>query len=262
MAPETPPPEPGLYLYAIAGGGEEVSLGPIGLEGKLVFTVPYRGLGAVVHCGSAGLYPSPGEEVVAGWVLAHHRVVEVAWGRWGVVLPAAFGLIVKGEGESPEKNLLNWLERDYEKLFSRIEQVRGKAEYGVQVFWEPQVMAQELLNSGPLLSLQQEIQATSPGAAYLLREKLKGVLERELEAQARRSFQQLYALIKPCAAEVKIEKLKKSEGGRPMLLNLSCLVDQGKEGELGGVLEGIQGRQGFGVRFTGPFPPYSFANPG
>ena len=42
-----------------------------------------------------------------------------------------------------------------------------------------------------------------------------------------------------------------------MLLNLSCLMQEGS-GDLGRVLDEIQQTKGISVRFTGPWPPYSF----
>lgn len=48
-----------------------------------------------------------------------------------------------------------------------------------------------------------------------------------------------------------------------MLLNLSCLVSKGKVDSLGEELEKINNMEGFSVRFTGPWSPYSFvAKPG
>ena len=46
-----------------------------------------------------------------------------------------------------------------------------------------------------------------------------------------------------------------------MLLNLSCLMGKGNP-TLGNVLEEIQETEGISVRFTGPWPPYSFVNAG
>ena len=43
-----------------------------------------------------------------------------------------------------------------------------------------------------------------------------------------------------------------------MIMNLSCLVAREKYLELGEELGSINGMAGFSVRFTGPWPPYSF----
>jgi hypothetical protein len=43
-------------------------------------------------------------------------------------------------------------------------------------------------------------------------------------------------------------------------MNLSCLVDGDKSKDLGEELEAIDKMEGFSVRFTGPWPPYSFVS--
>jgi len=55
-----------------------------------------------------------------------------------------------------------------------------------------------------------------------------------------------------------VEKTKKTEKDKVMLINLSCLVAKEKVDSLGEELEKINNMEGFTVRFTGPWPPYSF----
>jgi len=43
-----------------------------------------------------------------------------------------------------------------------------------------------------------------------------------------------------------------------LLLNLSCLLPRDQNEKLGEALEKIDGREGISVRYTGPWPPYSF----
>ena len=43
-----------------------------------------------------------------------------------------------------------------------------------------------------------------------------------------------------------------------MLMNLSCLLAREGSKKLGGELEKIDSREGYSVRFTGPWPAYSF----
>jgi len=50
---------------------------------------------------------------------------------------------------------------------------------------------------------------------------------------------------------------KEEEPGRQMIMNLSCLVDKDAKA-IGDELEKINNMEGFFVRFTGPWPTYSF----
>jgi len=250
----------GGYLYCVADIGERVSLGPIGIDGSNVYTVPYQDICAVVHKCPAEPYNSTEREVVNSWVLAHQKVVDEAWERWGTVLPLRFDTIVMDkDGIGAEENVRNWLQNDYDNLKSKMEKVRGKAEYGVQVFWKPQVIARFLAKVSPEIGqLEKTIKSQSRGLAYLYKQKLENALKRELEAKADQCFRDFYERIRRHVDSIVVEKTKPSDQNTQMITNLSCLLPQGKTAELGEELHRINSMEGFSVRFTGPWPPYSF----
>ena len=252
----------GLYVYCIVDGGQEAKLGPIGIDGREVYSMPYRDVCAVVHDCPAEPYQSTDPQVVEGWVMAHQRVVDAAWERWGTVLPLAFDTIVRrrGEGE-PQEDIRKWLADEYEGLRRKIETVRGKAEYGVQVFWEPQVVARDIAaNSEEIRKLEEETRSKPRGTVYLLRQKVESALRREMETRASACFRDFYERIKQHVCDIRLERTRKVTGDRQMIMNLSCLVCRETSSELGKELEGIDRMDGFSVRFTGPWPPYSFVS--
>jgi len=248
------------YVYCIADAGETVSLGKFGIEGQEVYTIPYRDICAVVHNCPAQPYRSDDQEVVKIWVMTHQKVVDAAWERWGTVLPLSFDTIIKGETEGiAERNVQDWLKREYEGLKSKIEKVRGKAEYGVQVFWDPRVIALNLTRTSPEIGkLDEEIRLKPRGLAYMYRQKLDNLIRRSMESKADECFKDFYTRIRKHADDVRVEKTKKAEAGLQMLMNLSCLIYKDRHTELGEELENINQLEGFSVRFTGPWPPYSF----
>jgi len=250
----------GRYLYCVADSGKRVDLGKIGLDGKEVYTVPLVDLCAVVHNCPSEPYKSEDNEVVKRWVVAHEKVVEAAWERFGTVLPVGFDTIIKGEKDiSPEENIKNWLKEDYAKLKEKMDQIKGKAEYGVQIFWEPKFMADEIAKTNEeIKNLNQDIKSKSKGMAYMLKQKLENLLKKGIEKKADYYFKDFYARIRKCVFEIRVEKTKKMDEKRQMLMNLSCLADKEKSKELGEELEKINKVEGFAVRFTGPWPPYSF----
>jgi len=259
-AVETNVKEEGRYLYCIVEARERVSLGEIGIEGKEVYTLPYEDICAVVHNCPAQPYRSDDHELVEAWVITHQKVVEAAWGRWGVVLPLSFDTIVKGEtADSVEQNLKIWLEQEYQNLKMKMERVRGKAEYGVQVFWDLRLAAQDLTETSPeIKKLDEEIKTKPRGLAYMYRQKLENLIKKGMETKADECFKDFYLRIRKHAQDVRVEKTKSTEPGWQMILNLSCLVHKDKCRELGEELDSINQLKGFSVRFTGPWPPYSF----
>ena len=256
----------GRYLYCVADSGDRVDLGKIGLDGKEVYTLPWGDLCAIVHNCPSEPYKSADNEVVKRWVVAHEKVVEVAQERFGTVLPLGFDTIIKGEKDkSPEENIKNWLKEDYANLKEKMDKIKGKAEYGVQIFWDPKFIADEIAKTNEeIKNLNQDIKSKSKGMAYMFKHKLDNLLKKEMEEKAGLCFKDFYARIKKCVDEIRVEKTKQISAGsigdekRQMLMNLSCLVDKEKSKELGEVLEKINRGKGFFVRFTGPWPPYSF----
>jgi len=252
------------YLYCVADGGERTSLGEIGIDGSEVYTIPYRDLCAVVHNCTSEPYESEDNELVKGWVLTHQAVVDAAQERFGTVLPLGFDAIIKGEGDiDPEANMINWLRDDYENLRTKAERLRDKAEYGVQIFWDPRIITDMITQANEeIRKLDEEMRSKPKGTAYMYKQKLEKVLKKEVEAKADEYFRDFYSRIKKHADDVRVDKTKKADEDRQMLMNLSCLVPKDKYVELGEELEGISEMEGFSVRFTGPWPPYSFVAPG
>ena len=249
----------GRYVYCIADGGVAVDLGPIGLERSRVYTIPSGGMSAVVHDCSAQPYQSEDEQVVKGWVQTHQKVIDAAIQEFHTVLPLGFDTIIKGSEEADaERVVKEWLSNDSEKLREKMDRVRGKLEYGVQVFYDPRVIGETLDQQSPTLrALKEEMASQGPGMAYLSRHKLEKAVREEMEKAVEKHFTDFYAAIRPHADDVKIEKVKR-DGDKKMLMNLSCLVPASKVDDLGNELERISKMDGFSVRFTGPWAPYSF----
>ena len=250
----------GRYLYCVADSEDQVSLGSIGIGGNKVYAIPYRDICAVVHECAAEPYNSDDQEMVSSWVLAHQKVVDKAWEKWGTVLPLGFDtIVIDKEGIGAEENVRSWLRNDYHKLKNRIEKVRGKGEYGVQIFWKPQVIAQSLAKTSPeIRQLEEKMKSQSRGVAYLYKLKLENALKKELESKADQHFRDFYERIRRHVDDIAVEKTKPGDQTTQMIMNVSCLAVRDKTTELGEELENINNMEGFLVRFTGPWPPYSF----
>ena len=259
LADATLAKEEGLYVYCVTRGDANRLLGPIGLGGQVVYTVASGDLRAIVHDCPAEPYQSQDPQVVQGWAVAHQNVVLAAAEAFGTVLPMAFDMIVRGAvGGGAIAALRDWLDERRDRFARLLDKLAGKAEYGVQVHWDRQVIAASLVRSDEeLRKIQSEAQGKPKGLAHLLGQKLAKAVRAALEKQADLFAQDFYGRIRKCVEDVRVDTLKKADGDRQMLLNLSCLMREGS-GDLGRVLDEIQRTQGITVRFTGPWPPYSF----
>ena len=249
-----------LYVYGIVPGLYEANLGPIGLDMSEVRTIPSVRITAVVHECPARPYQSNDQAIVEKWVAAHHRVVETAWERFGGVLPMSFDMLVRGNDHaSAREGLIKWMQEKQDTFTRQLERLVGKAEYAVQISWDPEIIADDVLQSDPdLQELQRETQAKPKGLAYVGRARLEKAVKEQMEARAGEYFRAFYDQIRDCVQNILVERPKKTSDGTQMLLNVSCLVEKRDHGGLGQVLDQIAEIRGITVRFTGPWPPYSF----
>lgn len=249
----------GRYLYCIAEGGAPASLGRIGIEGKEVYSVPFKDLSAVVHDCPAEPYMSENQEKMVSWAVTHQNVVEEAWKGSRTVIPVRFGTIVKGQLDG----LNGWLNDNYESLRKDIERFRDKEEYGVQVFWNTDMIAERLIETIPeLKGLKMETEGTQGGAAYMHKQLFDKKLRQEMESEAGLRFKELCYRIKERVEELNIEKTKETSRSAEMLMNLSCLIHRERAMDLIEELDIINRMDNFTIRLTGPWPPYSFAGLG
>jgi hypothetical protein len=170
-----------------------------------------------------------------------------------------FDMIVRGEsGGGAAGALRSWLDEKRDRFARLLDRLAGKAEYGVQVLWDREQVAAGLIQSAPeLRAIRDEAVGKPRGLAHLLGQKLAKAVRSAMESHADQAAQDFYARIRECVEDVRIDKPRKADGGQQMILNLSCLA-RDEAGELGRVLDAIQQIPAVSVRFTGPWPPYSF----
>lgn len=249
------------YVYGMADQGACLDLGSIGIEGNRVYTIPYRDICAIVHDCPSEPYQSDDEGIVKAWVQAHQSVLDEAISRFGTVIPMGFDTIIRpGEGEDDSSQTIRgWIEEDYDRLKSLFAKVAGKAEYAVKVYYDVEVMAEEVSREDEELKrLKENVSAKPPGLAYMYKHKLETALRFAVQNRASDCSASFYGDIRLHVDEVITEKPRKADGSKEVLLSLSCLVRNDKVKELGEVLERINDMRGFSVHFSGPWPPYSF----
>jgi hypothetical protein len=251
------------YLYCIVKGHEEFQLGSIGIEEKLVYTVPHRDVAAIVHSCSPAPYDTKNNALAEGWVLEHSYVIDQAMKKFGTVLPFSFDVIIKGDDEV----IRGWLDRNYERLQKDLERLADRAEYSVQIFYDYDKYASKVLNGNcDLLSLKEKIDEQSRGKAYLLQRNLDLKLKDAVSSCVEKLAEQFGLEIGSIADEVKAEErhsfVPEKYKDKKLMASFSCLVHKDKVDLLGLALEKINCLDGLAVRFTGPWAPFSFVDTG
>jgi hypothetical protein len=167
----------------------------------------------------------------------------------------------KDDAVSPDQVVKDWLKEDSERLQSVMEKIEGRDEYGVQIFYAPRVIAKQISEENQeIRKIRDEMASKSPGAAYLYKQKVERAVKAEIERLADGWFRDFYSRVKRHCDDIVVEKTKKADRSKVMLLNLSCLVAREKVDNLGKELEKINNMEGLSVHFSGPWPPYSFVS--
>ena len=248
------------YVYCVVLG--EVGDWELrGLDERPVRAICAAGLTALVHDCPAAPYQGDDDERVKVWVLAHGDVVDAAWERTGTVLPMSFDRIVRPDaGVDADEQVARWLTAEGDGFRATLERLRGKVELGVQLLWEPRVIAEAVAGTdAEIQALRAEMAGKSKGAAYFSQQKIERALRQALTVRAEEDYRACFRQITALFPEVCVNELKKLPD-RQMILNLSVLASRERVSELGAVLTGFQS-EGIEVRFTGPWPPYSFVHP-
>ena len=251
----------GRYVYGVAEEDKEIGLGPIGIEGNEVYTIPYEDISAIVHDCSAQPYQSTDDEMVENWVRTHQSVLDAAGEQFSVVIPLGFDTILEPRDDAtyPDQVVRDWLRQDYARLREVMRKIESKDEYVVQVSYEAMLIVKQISeNSEEIRKINKEMATKSPGMTYMYKQKLERAVKAEIERLADEWFSDFYGRIKKHTDDIVIEKTKKTNNGQVMLLNFSCLAAREKVDSLGKELEEINNTEGFSVHFSGPWPPYSF----
>jgi len=249
----------GRYVYSVVSSGVESDLGDVGIEDSRVYLVSHGEIAAVVHSCMAEPYVTKDDEKAKEWVLEHSYVIDLATDRFGTVLPFTFDIIFIGDDDS----VRFWLEENYDLLKEELERVKDKAEYSVQIFCDENQITEKILTANPeLKKLRDDIEKMPKGTAYLYQKKLDLKIKEKLLEETTRLAGKFSEEINKLADEIRIEKkvswVPDKYKEKMMIAAFLCLVREDLVEELGNLLEEIDKGEGFAVRFSGPWAPFSF----
>lgn len=253
------PDDRALYVYAVAAG-EPVAFAAAGIDSAPLLAVDTGGLVAVVHECSAQPYASQEKEVVEGWVQEHNAVVAEALQHYDAVLPMAFDTLVFGKDaiEATDR-VRQWLRDDGDMLRRKLDRIRDRQEYGVQVTWDLKSASRDVVDTCPAIAeFKKDLAGKPEGAAYFLKQQLEKQVKKEIEKKAQAIFREVFDLAREHAVEVSVDKLKRAEGNVRMVANLTCLVERGRDEALKAAFNDYCTGDGLAARVTGPWPAYSF----
>lgn len=189
----------------------------------------------------------------------HIRVISLIM-EYCTVIPFKFGTIFHS------KDSLRKFIADYsDSLIENFHNIKGKEEWSVKIYCERKVLSEQIDElSEEAADLQNQIMASSPGKAFLLKRKKADLIENEMNRLCMNYGQGYYDEFKNLSELTSLNNLLPKEvTGREdaMILNAAFLVSENKVADFKGIVDTLRKKdEGFGffIESTGPWPPFSF----
>ncbi|WP_129115137.1 gas vesicle protein GvpL [Halegenticoccus tardaugens] len=254
----------GRYLYCVVRADDpDPTFSATGLDDGSVSVVAEGGLGAVVQPCEA-LFDSDSPAEIRRWLLRHQEVVDEAGEAFGTPLPFQFDTILKGD----DARVREWLREESATLGRHLEELSGRWEYRIEVARDDDEAAAAIAEEDEeLRELGERLSEASEGKGFLLEKqydrRLRGLLRERREEQTAA----LAGRLRPHVEELRdlgerrsvgLELGDDEERAEPFARFAALATDEGADA-LGDELESIAADPGVEVRFTGPWPPYTFA---
>lgn len=191
--------------------------------------------------------------------MRHEQVVEYFAGRASVV-PLRFGTIY-----FERAGVEQMLAERRSKLLPLIERLRGREEWGVNLYSDRAKLKEQITSVSPRLrELDMQAAQAAPGQGYLLRKKIDAMRADEARAESKRLATEIEAaLAAACETAVRLRVLKAeaTEHGE-LVAKLAFLVTREGFDHFRATAERLAAEHsdaGFRIELTGPWPPYNFA---
>ena len=205
--------------------------------------------------------------------LIHEDVIEKVMSLHETPIPMKFCTIFKSE-----KRIVEVLTENYAKFKSKLRQLEGSAEMGVNAFTSKAKSSRSRLwaskSDTQITRLEKKISRSSPGTAYFLKQDLA----RLLDAQKKSSLKSISEIIvrkmsleaERCVTNPVFGSnnqsnvvLKRKSQTDSMFLNAAFLVKKKRIPKFKGLFRDMRRQYAhLGVRLSisGPWPPYNFSN--
>lgn len=258
----------GRYLYCLVytpavDEGTDPEWSTAGIEDEPVSVLTVGDVGAVVHvCDS--LYDSDDPQKIQQWLLSHQGVVDEAGEVFGTPIPFQFDTILTGGDEA----VCEWLRSESARLETELSALAGRWEYRVEVTHHEDARSAIAAADEELSTLRTKIDTADSGTAYLLEQQYEKELTKRLRQHRHQQATSIADQIAPhvdaleslgkrrsMGVDIDISQGDKTE---PIARFAVLATEEGAEA-LGAELDEIAAEPGVEVRFTGPWPPYTFA---
>ena len=180
--------------------------------------------------------------------------------RHSTVVPFKFGTIFNNE-----ENLLKFFTDYSDSIEENFIHLRGREEWAVKIYCDRRKLSEQIDDlSVDAAKMEEQIMASSPGKAYLLKRKKTEFVNSEMDRLINDYGQSYFDSFKNLSVSSRLNNILPVEvTGRAdsMILNAAFLVNKEQVFGLRSTISSLikkDGHSGFSIEATGPWPPFSF----
>jgi hypothetical protein len=235
------------YVYGVVPKSSPRTISARGVQGAAVEAVEHGELAALTS-------PLQTATLDARDLRAHWRVLHEAFEQ-GVVLPVRFGTVVESE-DAVRREVMD---PNAERFSGLMKQMSGMVQLNVKGLYDEDVLLKEIVASSPKVArLRERVRgqgATAPTPDQLA---LGQLVEQEIGRARGADRAAVRETLEPFAVSVRDEDV-----AHPSAFSAAFLVKRDAMDDFGRAVAGLRAHFGerIEVRFTGPLPPFSFADP-
>ena len=232
-----------IYLYCIANTIYLKTLNKLnGLGNGNFVTISFRDISLV------GEYIQSKVKDTKNGILIHEKVIEEIMNHFDV-LPMRFNSLIESR-----ETALTLLENNYSALKINLNEISGKAEYGIKIIWNYDQIYQEALNK--IGNEENKIKGKSPASKYLKKRFEKYKVDEFIIKQADGYID----FVNTFFSNINHKRVLKKLQTEKLLLNASFLINKKDEDIFKKACVNLKrsANQNFKFLFSGPWPPYNF----
>lgn len=238
----------GRYLYAIIETAKAVDLGPVGVDGGVVYAINDGRVAAVVS-------DLPNEKLrpERRRLAAHHEVLKRLM-ETETVLPMAFGIVADGA-----EAIRRILAKNQAAFGEQLQRFAGKVEMGLRVCWDVPNIFEFFVNTHPdLRGFRDRIFRAGREPSQEEKIELGRTFDHALMEDREQHAERVVGVLGPLCAEIKENKPRNERE----VMNLACLIgrDRQKEFEQAVFAAAKFFDHHYAFDFNGPWPPHNFVD--
>lgn len=240
--------ECGRYLYAVIEASQDCELGPVGIDGGMVYALSDGQIAAVVSD-----LPNERLRPERRRLAAHHEVLKRLM-ETETVLPMAFGLVADG----PEA-IRRILAKNREAFLEQLDRFLGKVEMGLRVNWDvPNIFEYFVNTHADLRQLRDRIFRAGRDPTQDEKIELGRTFDQALMDDRASHAEKVMGVLHQHCFEIKENKPRNERE----VMNLACLIGRGKQQDFEhGVFAAAKFfDHHFAFDFNGPWPPHNFVD--